>query len=271
MEFFKKAKSVRLRSYHNKYLFADDDHEKVTQERFGKSKMGTWTIEFVEDFDNVVRFKSCYGKYLTATDEQYLLGVTGSCVKQTMPRKLDSSISWEPIREGVNVKLKTRYGNYLRANGGLPPWRNSITHDIPHRHRDWILWAVEVVETRPEPPKKMPIEEDVDLSDLALTTPGFARPTSFDSEDGSEGRTVYYRVADEDGNIDTAAEEPSFLFKGHGVDELTDQLEEETGQKDIIVCLRNKINGQLYPLRLSLPPNNATLSVVVVPSTSKCE
>ncbi|GAA0143793.1 hypothetical protein LIER_04394 [Lithospermum erythrorhizon] len=73
-----------------------------------------------------------------------------------------------PIREGVSVKLKTRYGNYLRANGGLPPWKNSFTHDIPHRHRDWILWAV--VETMPEPHKKMPIEEDVDLSDLVLTT-----------------------------------------------------------------------------------------------------
>lgn len=55
----------------------------------------------------------------------------------------------------VQVRLKTRYGQYLRANKGLPPWRNSITHDIPHRSRtsNWVLWDVDLVELRPQPPK----------------------------------------------------------------------------------------------------------------------
>ncbi|GAA0156141.1 hypothetical protein LIER_13701 [Lithospermum erythrorhizon] len=274
MELFKKAKLVKLKSQHNKYLIADDEEEKVRQEREGSSKHATWTVEFLDDFENSIRLKSCFGKYLTATDEQFVLGVTGRCVKQTMPTKPDSSVEWEPIRDGVQVKLKTRYGNFLRANGGVPPWRNSVTHDIPHRHTDWILWEVEVVAVRQEPPKKMLVDQDLDLSKFALRTPGFSSHTSFDSQDGSpmksEGRTVYYRVADEDGNIDNAVEEPSFLFKGHGLEELTEALEEETGQDNIIVCLRNKFNGQLHPLRLSLPPNNATMHVVVAPSTSKC-
>ncbi|KAH7845577.1 hypothetical protein Vadar_003683 [Vaccinium darrowii] len=146
MELFQKAKTVRLRSHHDKYVLAEDDQESVCQDRQGSIQRAKWAV------DSVVRFKSCYGKYLTATDEQFLLGVTGRKVSHTFPRKLDSKVDWEPIREGFQVRLKTRYGNYLRANGGLPPWRNSITHDIPHRHTDWILWEVDIVELRPEQP-----------------------------------------------------------------------------------------------------------------------
>lgn len=159
MEFFKKAKSVRLKSIHEKYLTADADEESVFQDRVGSSDCTKWTVEFVEGAENVVRLKSFLGKYLTALDEQFLLGVTGQKVVQTLPTKLNSSVEWEPIRDGMQVKLKTRYGNYLRANGGLPPWRNSITHDIPHRHHDWILWDVHVVDIRSQ-------SDSIDLHDF---------------------------------------------------------------------------------------------------------
>ncbi|XP_022893471.1 uncharacterized protein LOC111407967, partial [Olea europaea var. sylvestris] len=154
MDFFKKAKSIRLKSHHDKYLTAGDNEESTIQDRAGSSNNAKWTVEFVEGVDNIIRLKSCYGKYLSASDEQFLLGVTGNKVVQTFPRKLDSSVEWEPIRDGMKIKLKTRYGDYLRANGGLPPWRNSVTHDIPHRHHDWILWDVDVVEIRQESPQK---------------------------------------------------------------------------------------------------------------------
>lgn len=149
MELFQNAKSVRLRSHHDKYLLAEYDQESVCQDRNGSCNNAKWTIEFV-DSTNVLRLKSCYGKYLTASNVPFLLGMTGKKVLQTMPRKLDSSVEWEPIREGFQVRLKTRYGHFLRANGGLPPWRNSITHDIPHRTatQDWVLWEVDVVEIR---------------------------------------------------------------------------------------------------------------------------
>ena len=54
----------------------------------------------------------------------------------------------EQSREGAHVKLKTRYGNFLRVNGVLPPWRNFLTHDIHHRSvtEDWIIWDVDVLE-----------------------------------------------------------------------------------------------------------------------------
>ncbi|KAF3682482.1 hypothetical protein BC332_03856 [Capsicum chinense] len=268
MEFFQKAKCIRLKSNHEKFLHADPDQESVYQDRSGSSKSVKWTVEFPEGLDNVIRLKSCYGKYLTALDEQHLFGVTGQKVVQSLPNKLDSLVEWEPIKEGSLVKLKTRYGNYLRANSGLPPWRNSVTHDIPHRHQDWILWAVDTVEVLLELPDESVSESgDDDLgSSFHLTTPKFSRTQSTLK---SEGRLIYYYVADENGNVNDSVKGPSFQFKGHGLDELTKKLEEETGIEKIVVCSRNKFNGNLYPLRLALPPNNATMHVVVLPASSK--
>jgi len=148
MDFFHRAKAVRLRSHHDKYLLADEDEESVTQGRNGSSKSARWIVEYVPEYDNIIRLKSCYGKYLTASNLNFLLGMTGHKVLQTLPQRLDSSVEWEPVKDGGHVRLKTRYGNFLRANGGVPPWRNSVTHDIPHRSatQDWILWDVDVVE-----------------------------------------------------------------------------------------------------------------------------
>lgn len=180
IDLFTRAKSVRLKSHHNKYLTADSDEERVIQERSGSRKSVKWTVELVEGSESVIRLKSCYGRYLKAEDEEFLLGVTGRKVVQSLPPKLDSSLEWEPLMENDRlVKLKTRYGNYLRANGGLPPWRNSITHDIPHRHHGWILWDVDVVEIRPQsisPPRvversnsSIDLDQDQDL-DLSSTS-----------------------------------------------------------------------------------------------------
>lgn len=151
MDMFKKAKTIRLKSFHGKYLTADANEETVIQGRAGIDASTKWTVELVEGVENVLRLRSCHGKYLTATDEDFLkVGATGRRVVQSLPRKLDSSLEWEPLRDGMMVKLKTRYGNYLRANGRLPPWRNSITHDIPQMHRDWVLWEVQIVEAQQE-------------------------------------------------------------------------------------------------------------------------
>ncbi|GAV64845.1 DUF569 domain-containing protein [Cephalotus follicularis] len=147
MEFFNKAKAIRLHSHHNKYLVADDDEVTVRQSRNGSSMEARWFVEFVEGNTHLICLKSCHGKYLTASNEPFLLGMMGDKVLQMIPSsKNHSPIEWEPI--GFRVKLRTRCGKFLRANGSTPPWRNSVTHGVPHRSatQDWLLWSVDVVD-----------------------------------------------------------------------------------------------------------------------------
>ncbi|CAI9092753.1 OLC1v1028079C1 [Oldenlandia corymbosa var. corymbosa] len=287
MELFHNAKAVRLKSVHNKYLTAEDDEESVTQDRNGSSKEARWTVEYVENSDHVIRLKSCYNRYLSASNQPFLLGMTGRKVLQTRPQRLDSSVEWEPIREGDQVKLKTRYGQFLRANGGLPPWRNSVTHDIPHRTstQDWILWDVHVVEIVvqspvPKPPPPLVHHSDSFASDSTSPSTHSSKSASFSRQESGDslgssppkagdGRLIYYSIADEYGDVDEGFEGLSISFKGNGVQELRKRLEEETGLEDIIVCTRSPLNGKLYPLRLQLPPNNATMHVIVLQSSSR--
>ncbi|KAK7271734.1 hypothetical protein RJT34_27875 [Clitoria ternatea] len=306
MEFFQKAKVVRLRSHHDKYMLADDDQESVYQDRNGCYSNAKWTVEIVENY-NIIRLKSCHGKYLTASNMPFVLKSTGKKVTQTLPKRLGSSVEWEPIRDGVQVRLRTRYGQYLRGNGGLPPWRNSITHDVPHRtaSANWILWDVDIVELRPQTqpskprPRPTPITpptrpiiptlkdfspnssspyESPSISDMdSLVKIDLRSPTTSEPEDSDdcgspmkEGRIIFYDVGNENGDVDdTKNKEAFFTFKGICVDELKDKLKEETGLNDILVCCRNPFNAKLYPLSLQLLPNNADMHVVVLPSSFK--
>lgn len=288
MDLFANAKAVRLRSHHGKYLHAEGDEESVSQSRKASSKNTHWSVEPVPGSDSLIRLKSCYGKYLTASNQPFLLGMTGRKVLQTKPAgRLDSSFEWEPIgNEKSQVKLRTRYGHFLRANGGLPPWRNSVTHDIPNRTatQDWILWEVDVVEIvngSPHPKGDAGQVRSVQhLDSFASDSSQSSKSHSFGGQESSDsvvssppkamdGRTIYYHIADAYGNVDETAEELSITFKENGVEELTKKLEEELGLEDITVCSRSPLNNKLYPLRLQLPPNNATMHVVVVESSSK--
>ncbi|WVZ14621.1 hypothetical protein V8G54_012187 [Vigna mungo] len=301
MEFFQKAKVVRLRSYHDKYMLADENQENVFQDRNGCYNNAKWEVEVIEN-SNFIRLKSCYGKYLTASNMPFILRGTGKNVFQTLPSRLNSSVEWEPIREGVQVRLRTRYGQYLRANGGLPPWRNTITHDVPHRTStaNWILWDVDIVELRPRnqlKPRPRPTPITPPVSRSLNPTPTCLSPSSCPSaiiadtdslvkidlrspitpeaEDHSqeclspvkEGRVIFYNVGDENGDVDDAKKESYFIFKGSCVNELKDKLKEETGLDDILVCCRNPFTAKLYPLRLQLPPHASDMHVVVVPSS----
>ncbi|KAF2551190.1 hypothetical protein F2Q68_00035250 [Brassica cretica] len=82
-----------------------------------------------------------------------------------------------------------------------------------------------------------------------------------------DGRTIYYRIADERHVEDKSTGGYIFSFKGTTVVELTQMLREETCLEDVVVCTRSPLNGKLLPLCLQLPPNNETLHVVLVPSS----
>ncbi|XP_060168958.1 uncharacterized protein LOC132599733 [Lycium barbarum] len=149
MELFQRAESVRLRNRKDKYLIAMDDKEFVSQSRKGSNKDSIWNVEFVEGRQDAIRLKSCYGKYLTATNTPFIPGVAGKKVIQAdLPEKNYPSAEWEAVRDGFQIRLKSFWGTYLRPNGGLPPWRNSITHEAPNTNRkhEKVLWDIEVVE-----------------------------------------------------------------------------------------------------------------------------
>uniref|UniRef100_A0A3Q7EA92 DUF569 domain-containing protein n=2 Tax=Solanum lycopersicum TaxID=4081 RepID=A0A3Q7EA92_SOLLC len=150
MDIFHKAKVVTLKSHIDKYLVADDDQETACQSRHNdsSSRKSWWLVELVSGTSHLIRLKSCYsGKYLMASEEPFLLGMTGNKVIQNYSNN-DLRIEWEPIRDGFQVKLKAFGGTFLRANGGMPPWTNSVTHDSPYTGstHNWILWNVEIVD-----------------------------------------------------------------------------------------------------------------------------
>jgi len=175
MEYFNKSKAVKLRSHLGKYLVADEDNNNLRQSRNGTSKKSLWLIELVETKTHHIRLRSHHGRYLTATDTAFLLGMTGNKVVQAdYDAGLGWKYEWEPIKEGLDVKLRSWCGKYLRGNGGTPPWRNSITHDDPSSAtHNWILWGVEIVEL------SLPNQENVEL----LNQISFASISSFDSRD----------------------------------------------------------------------------------------
>ncbi|CAL5078904.1 unnamed protein product [Urochloa decumbens] len=182
MELFERARTVRLRSHHDKYLYADEDESHVVQDRNAASPNARWVVEPVPHSPGVLRLRSRYGRYLSASNEPFLLGVTGRKVLQTLPHRLDSSVEWVPVRDdarnraGPGARLRTRYGNFLRANAGLPPWRNSVTHDTPHRHAGWVVWDVEVVQAVIPGPDSSSSDAAADC--YAAPPPSYNKPPS---------------------------------------------------------------------------------------------
>ena len=69
----------------------------------------------------------------------------------------------------LQVRLRSWSGKFLRANGGTPPWRNTVTVDEPHSSatRDWILWDVEPVEAVEELVDEFLYENDDVVSSFA--------------------------------------------------------------------------------------------------------
>lgn len=186
MELFQNAKAVRFRSVKDRYLVAETDQETVTQDRDGTNNKSVWTVESGND-ENFIRFKSCYGTYLAATSTTFVPWVAGKfVVKQVIPDPIDMTMTeWEPLRDGFQVRLRSRAGTLLRPNGGLPPWRNTVTHDVPRtRSEEKVLWSVDVTEVLPAPTQSlseiMALQRSVSTSSKLrfLKTPTFRKSSS---------------------------------------------------------------------------------------------
>ncbi|KAK1347595.1 hypothetical protein POM88_055035 [Heracleum sosnowskyi] len=77
----------------------------ITQGGHGSSEAALWTVELLPPDHNIDRLKSCYNKYLTTSNLPFLYGMRHRKLLQSIPNMLDSSVEWEPIRDGVNYQV----------------------------------------------------------------------------------------------------------------------------------------------------------------------
>ncbi|KAK9073753.1 hypothetical protein SSX86_006347 [Deinandra increscens subsp. villosa] len=88
-------------------MVADDDEQSVSQDRDGSTEKAEW--EVFPTGEKYLRFKSCYGKYLMASNNPFLQGVKGKKVIQTeLKPDLDGSVNWEPLRDGFQVGVVSK-------------------------------------------------------------------------------------------------------------------------------------------------------------------
>ncbi|KAG5621655.1 hypothetical protein H5410_006873 [Solanum commersonii] len=186
MEYLENAKTIRLKTHNGKYLTASNDEKSIRQKRDGSTVNALWAVEFLDDqqylrlkschgkyltasnvplLPKVISqssfsshfFKLGVGEVQCGESRVQIVNqlsyedspVTASRkVMQTLPKKLCSATEWEAEQDGslYQIRLKTRYGHFLRPFGGIPPWRNIVTHDVPHRKKA-TLWEIEIMET----------------------------------------------------------------------------------------------------------------------------
>ncbi|XP_074315929.1 uncharacterized protein LOC141652341 [Silene latifolia] len=193
MEYFMETKYVRLKSLHNKYLVATENGESIKQSRIGNTIQAYWAVETVISRPNLICLRSYLGKLLTASDKAFLLGWTGDKAVQSSGSDSDPSVLWEPVRDhSFYIRLRTPvYDKFLRANGGGPPWRNSVTVDMPECAvtHEWILWSIETlddevidIDLRNSESKKMCSSSSLEIIDQSVYTEG-STPSSFVSRD----------------------------------------------------------------------------------------
>ncbi|GFQ02946.1 hypothetical protein PHJA_002438400 [Phtheirospermum japonicum] len=107
-----------------------------------------WTVEFMHGKHDIICLMSTHGLYPIAVEEPFLLAMMREKILQTLPEKMmDGTVEWEPVKEGLNVKLMTSSEKFLRANGAAPPWRISIMHNVPQwmATQSWVLWVVDII------------------------------------------------------------------------------------------------------------------------------
>ncbi|KAL2898445.1 Laminin subunit beta-4 [Bienertia sinuspersici] len=202
MEILQRAKVFRLKcSHHSKYLTADEDEERIKQDRDKSSNRARWYYELVEGKTNVIRLRNCWSyRYLSASENPFLLGMTGKKVVQTIIQ--GSALEWEPVKEGPYIKLKSHTGTYLRANPKVPPWRNSVTH-VESDHwtatDNMILWIIDIVEIDYQSTKSM---EEVKEHNESMHSDSFNKLKSAlasldDDRDGADSERTSSATSDE--------------------------------------------------------------------------
>ncbi|XP_031488517.1 uncharacterized protein LOC116256318 [Nymphaea colorata] len=298
MEFFCEAEAVRLRSHNNKFLCVTDDGRSLRLSRNGNAKEAVWQVVCVSlDYRRpILRLKSrAVGCFLKATDAVALMrGIkVGGKVVPCWSDPMDFSLDWEPRREGFQVVLMSRKnGGFLRPHSGPSPWRNAVTLDPSLSKatltavaiQQCFLWEVEPADAEPAPSllvsvftslamdDQLGMRSSSDYEERSITssrssTVGTETPGSLSSSTREPNeRVISFTMMDHNETDEDDKQFSSITFQGNDVQDMTRKLEEATGLQDIIVCGKNPCDGEVFPLRLPLPPGNLPMRVLLVQS-----
>ncbi|CAN6441899.1 unnamed protein product [Victoria cruziana] len=301
MEFFCEAEAVRLRSHNNKFLCVKDDGRSVRLSRNGSAKEAVWQVVCISlDYRRpILRLKSrTAGCFLKATEAVALMrGIKGGGkVVMCWSDPMDFSLDWEPRREGFQVVLKSRKtGGFLRAHTAPSPWRNAVTLEptlgkptpAAVSIQQCFLWEVEPADAEPAPSLLVSVFTSLAMDDQ-LGASSDCEERSFTSSRSStvdpetpgslssstrepNERVISFTMMDDNDQSDEDDRQfSSITFQGNDVQDMTRKLEEATGLQDIIVCGKNPCDGEVFPLRLPLPPGNLPMRVLLVQSP-KCQ
>ncbi|CAL9093412.1 unnamed protein product [Musa textilis] len=131
MEFLEGVATVQLQSCHETYLVVDEDSHRVTLRSDRFSDGAWWTVVITNvDGQQRLRLKSFYGRYLAPhpTDASVIYG------RKVFLDNLGLDVNWEPVREGIDVRLKCHFDQFLRADSDSLRWCESGT--VPGRSED---------------------------------------------------------------------------------------------------------------------------------------
>ncbi|KAK4347769.1 hypothetical protein RND71_034108 [Anisodus tanguticus] len=136
MGHLEKAKPIHLKTHNGKYLIASKDEKSVRQSRDGSAVNALWSVEFL-DGQHYLRLESCYGKYLTASNVPLL---PKTAYETVFRNRMGVRIRWIVIPNSPKDAIRPFLETLWRNN----PWRNIVTHDVPHRKKS--LWEIEIME-----------------------------------------------------------------------------------------------------------------------------
>ncbi|CAO2184772.1 unnamed protein product [Urochloa humidicola] len=274
MDLFPDGSHVRLRSrVLGTYISADEDGVGVSLSPRRASLNSAWAVHRIMrgGISFILLHGAAYGRYLA---------LRGGRVAQRDRDDFDpdpDALLWRAIRgwnEGDDVLIRhDDVQRNLRANASrLLPWRRraSVTVDrLLARRSKMMRWVVEAIPPRAAPPDLPPLVPVLSPNVGAPHRRGLFRQRARAPVDPE--RTIWYLLADEDGNVNELNWE-YFSFSGQSVFDLRARVACLVGVEDatqLTLCVRGGNQGRRTPLVVDLPSGtNATMIVIALTTGS---
>ncbi|CAO2162304.1 unnamed protein product [Urochloa humidicola] len=286
MDLFPDGSHVRLRSrVLGTYISANEDGVGISLSPRRASLNSAWVVHRIMHggISFVLLHGAAYGRYLalsSSPDDDAAPPPPpaprrrrGSRVAQRDRDDFDpdpEAILWRAIRgwdDGDDVLIRhDDVQRNLRANAAsrLLPWsRASVTVDrLVARRSKMMRWVVEAIPPRAAPPELPPPVLSPNVG--APRRRGLFRRRAKPAVDPE--RTIWYVLADEDGNVNDLNWEP-FSFSGRSVFNLRARVAFREGVSDatlFTLCVKGGNEGRPTPLVVDLPSGPNAMTVIAL-------